>query len=48
VAQFEADVYTEGLGFDPSPDTPARLAQRIKRDEAVFAKVVRDANTKPD
>jgi tripartite-type tricarboxylate transporter receptor subunit TctC len=38
----------EGLGFDPSPDTPARLAERMKRDEAVFAKVVRDASIKPD
>jgi tripartite-type tricarboxylate transporter receptor subunit TctC len=38
----------EGLGFDPSPDTPARLDQRMKRDEAVFATVVRDATSKPD
>jgi tripartite-type tricarboxylate transporter receptor subunit TctC len=38
----------EGLGFDAAGSSPAQLAERMKRDEAVFARVVREGGIKAD
>jgi hypothetical protein len=36
------------MGFDPAPGTPAQLGERMKRDEAVFARVVREGGIKAE
>ena len=38
----------EAMGFDPAASTPAQLGERMKRDEAAFAKVIRDGGIKAE
>jgi hypothetical protein len=38
----------ESMGFDLAPGTPAQLGGRMERDEAVFARVVRDGGIKAE
>lgn len=38
----------ESLGFDPAAGTPAQFNDQVRREEPMFARVVRDSGIKAD